>query len=187
MNIIGIGLSVAVLSASLFLQVGTGIAYDTSPGFGEKSDNIQLAQGRYGGRRGFCDQYAKSAVDHNRQNIRRGCGYTGDRWHSSYQQHFDWCMEVDRAAADSEAGVRADDLARCGSGGRGNREFCRNYAKSAVKQNERNERRNCGFAGDRWHSNFEDHFRWCLDVERAAAESEANVRDDELRACRRGR
>jgi hypothetical protein len=189
MNIMRIGLSVAVFVASFFSQLGAGNAFDPSPGFGEPHGYVQLAQfegeGRHGGRKNFCEKYAESAVDQSRQNSRRGCGYTGDRWNSNYQKHFKWCMSVDRETADSEAGARADDIGRCDSGGRGNREFCRSYAQSAVQQNDRNDRRGCGYNGDRWHSNYQDHFRWCLDVEREEAESQTNSRDGDLRACRR--
>jgi hypothetical protein len=191
MNIIGIGLPVAIFVTSLFFQAGTGNASGHSTGPDEVNGFIQLAQfngeGRHSGRRDFCEQYAQAALDQNSQNSRKDCGFTGDRWHSNFQKHFKWCMKVEREAADSEAGARADDLDRCGSGGRGKREFCTGYARSAVQQNERNERRGCGYTGDRWHSNYQEHFRWCLDVQQDAAESETSSRDKELRACRRGR
>ncbi|TAN39903.1 MAG: hypothetical protein EPN25_09705 [Nitrospirae bacterium] len=187
---VGIGLSLTVFVASVFLQFGTGYAADPSAGFSKDQNYIQLAQfrgeDRHAGRNDFCERYAKTAVDQSSQNDRKGCGYGGDRWHSNYQKHLRWCMNVDRGAADSEASARADDLARCGSGGGGNREFCRSYARSAVKQNDRNKRRDCGFMDDRWHSNYQKHLRWCLTVDRSEAESQTDARDGELEACRRG-
>ncbi|MHB8880916.1 MAG: hypothetical protein ACYC69_05305 [Thermodesulfovibrionales bacterium] len=185
-----IGLSAAVFVASVFFQFGTGNAADASTVSGKDSGYIQLAQfrggDRHGGRDYFCEQYAKTAVDQNSLNNRKGCGYGGDRWHSNYQKHLSWCRSVDRRDADSEAGARADDLARCDSGGGGNRDFCRSYARSAVKQNNRNKRRGCGYMDDRWHSNYQRHLRWCLTVDRSEAESQTDARDGELEVCRRG-
>jgi hypothetical protein len=71
-------------------------------------DNTQTLVGT-----GACDQYAKAAVQSNEENLRRGCGYTGLRWQSDYAPHYNWCVNVDNAAAQSEAQIRADDLLRC--------------------------------------------------------------------------
>ena len=63
-----------------------------------------------------CDQYAKTAVSQNQENIRRRCGYTGARWSNNYQGHYDWCKRVSKAFADSETKAREDGLIKCRGG-----------------------------------------------------------------------
>lgn len=60
---------------------------------------------------------------------------------------------------------------------------CNKYAREAVRQNEINERRDCGFDGSRWSDNRIAHFGWCMIFPRQA-EKESDVRDDMLAECR---
>jgi hypothetical protein len=62
----------------------------------------------------FCDQYAKTAISKNEENKRRNCGYTGARWQSHYNNHYGWCMGVDKSWADAETRGRDDELRQCG-------------------------------------------------------------------------
>ena len=39
---------------------------------------------------------------------------------------------------------------------------CSAYAKGAVAQNEEALRRNCGYGGPRWQSNYDSHYHWCM-------------------------
>ena len=61
----------------------------------------------------FCRNYASTAVSQNKQNIRRGCGYRGNRWTNDYKGHYNWCMRVNRSTANSETNARTNDLQRC--------------------------------------------------------------------------
>jgi len=63
-----------------------------------------------------CDQYARTAVAQNQENIRRRCGYSGARWSNNYKSHYDWCKGVSKTFADSETKAREDGLRKCGSG-----------------------------------------------------------------------
>ena len=60
-----------------------------------------------------CDQYARTAVAQNEENLSRRCGYTGSRWQSNYRVHYNWCANTQRNFADSETRIRAEDLRRC--------------------------------------------------------------------------
>jgi hypothetical protein len=40
----------------------------------------------------YCQQYAKQAVEAEATNVRRHCGFSGDRWSGDSAQHFNWCM-----------------------------------------------------------------------------------------------
>jgi len=63
-----------------------------------------------------CDQYARTAVAQNQENIRRRCNYKGARWSNNYKSHYDWCKGVSKAFADSETKAREDGLRKCRSG-----------------------------------------------------------------------
>jgi len=127
-----------------------------------------------------CDEYARVAVSQNEQNFRRRCGFTGPRWTSDYNAHYQWCLGVQWEAADSESRAREHELQQCG----GTRSRCDEYARIAVSQNEQNLRRRCGFTGPRWTSDYNAHYQWCLGVQWEAADSESRAREHELRQCR---
>ncbi len=194
-------------------------------------------------KRAFCEQYAERAVSQNNDNLRRKCGYTGVRWQSNFDAHFNWCMTTDPASAESETRIREADLKRCRpaesiDGGpvpeghppddkpgwccddekvfRSDREnckrrggtffvdertardkckttlkddkrpFCEEYARKAVSQNKENLRRKCGYSGQRWLSDDNAHFNWCMDVDGAAAEAERRSREADLKRCGSG-
>ena len=63
-----------------------------------------------------CDQYAKTAVAQNSENLQKSCSFSGPAWDSNYNNHKQWCMHGDnakRAAAESQS--RQTQLARCGA------------------------------------------------------------------------
>lgn len=62
---------------------------------------------------------------------------------------------------------------------------CQNYAQEAVNANRRNIANHCGFSGGRWQDNFDEHFRWCLNVSNDAIMSETAVRRQQLESCTR--
>lgn len=64
--------------------------------------------------------------------------------------------------------------------------FCAAYSDRAVRQNEENARRSCGYSGPRWHGNYAAHNEWCLGTPRATADTENNARDAELARCGQG-
>jgi hypothetical protein len=63
-------------------------------------------------------------------------------------------------------------------------EFCAGYAEAAVEANDRNREQGCGLRGDRWTSNYKDHYAWCIRSPRAAVDDEADQRDAEISECR---
>lgn len=75
---------------------------------------------------------------------------------------------------------------RPGGPGGGQAAFCRDYAQQAVEANRINQRRNCGYRGARWQSNGRNHFQWCMNVNRAAANRETRARQVQLQNCRGG-
>lgn len=63
---------------------------------------------------------------------------------------------------------------------------CRAYATQAVAQNEDNLAKGCGFAGPRWQSDHDAHYRWCVGGGWMfdGHKNEANARADELSRCK---
>jgi len=129
-----------------------------------------------------CEEYARIAVRQNEQNIRRNCRFTGPRWNSDYNGHYQWCVSVSWQAADAETKAREEELQyQC----RDKQSSCDEYARIAVRQNDQNMRRNCGFTGTRWSSNYNEHYQWCLFVPLQTSDSEMKAREEELQhQCR---
>jgi len=57
---------------------------------------------------------------------------------------------------------------------------CRVYAKLAVDQYARMQTLNLGCTGFRWHNWYDGHYQWCRSASKAAARSEAVVRQRAL-------
>ncbi len=62
----------------------------------------------------FCAHYARTAVAQNQENIRLGCGNTGPRWQSNYDNHYRWCTTTSQSSANYEETQRRHALNRCG-------------------------------------------------------------------------
>ncbi len=60
---------------------------------------------------------------------------------------------------------------------------CDWYAKTAVRQQQINETKLCGFTGLSWHKDLAAHRKWCLGVPPDAWKAEAQKRSQELQAC----
>jgi hypothetical protein len=56
---------------------------------------------------------------------------------------------------------------------------CRWYADTALKQQQQNERRKCGFTGPAWNGDYRAHLAWCAqqppETWRAAARERARL------------
>lgn len=53
-----------------------------------------------------CAQYASLAVDQQRQNQLRQCGFTGGRWSDNFAGHFGWCLSAGPDDAGTESAAR---------------------------------------------------------------------------------
>ena len=61
----------------------------------------------------FCTAYATSAVDQQRENIERGCGFQGLRWTNNGGAAFIYCMAAGEGPAGLEQSIRETKLAEC--------------------------------------------------------------------------
>ena len=60
---------------------------------------------------------------------------------------------------------------------------CEWYGKTAVRQQQINEDKKCGFKGDAWHKDLAAHMKWCAGVAPDFWKSEAQKRNQQLEAC----
>ncbi|MHA1537478.1 MAG: LCCL domain-containing protein, partial [Alphaproteobacteria bacterium] len=82
-----------------------------------RSIALRRCRGAGGNAARICRNYAQNAVNQNRQNLRRRCGYGGGRWQSNYRAHYNWCLRANNNWRQRETNARNIGLRRC----RGNR------------------------------------------------------------------
>ena len=125
-----------------------------------------------------CADYAKAAVAQVAENVKLGCGFSGGRWSSDYQTHYNWCLGAGAQAA-AESKARQAELAACQR-----QKTCTAYAQTAVAQQAKNLSEKCGLSGPAWNSSFDYHYKWCLaggNVTQTAGQTKA--RDNQLAQC----
>jgi hypothetical protein len=44
-------------------------------------------------KKNFCDNYAKVSIAQNKDNESKKCGFSGPKWSSDYNHHFNWCLK----------------------------------------------------------------------------------------------
>ena len=62
---------------------------------------------------------------------------------------------------------------------------CDWYAKTALKQQQDNERLKCGFKGLAWTTDLKAHQAWCASVSPDEWKKEAQKRDQDLASCQK--
>jgi hypothetical protein len=60
-----------------------------------------------------CYLYATLAVEANRVNEANGCTFSGGRWSSAYDYHYNWCIAVPATETESESLTRLQMLNQC--------------------------------------------------------------------------
>lgn len=60
-----------------------------------------------------CSSYGNTAKIQQRENTNRGCGFSGQLWHTNNYAHKIFCMAVGEDNANYETAVREDKLQSC--------------------------------------------------------------------------
>ncbi|KAG1707817.1 WSC domain-containing protein [Nymphon striatum] len=132
-----------------------------------------------------CKAYANNALAQQRLNQSKGCGFGGVHWHLNHNRHYNWCMKTTPTLRYQQTKIRQDLLTRCGQTG-GKAKVCKNYANNAIAQQRVNINRRCGYSGGgRWHTNYNNHYNWCMKTKSASHASEMKFRKDALARCAR--
>jgi hypothetical protein len=62
---------------------------------------------------------------------------------------------------------------------------CAWYADTAIKQQQQNELRKCGFAGPEWNTDRQAHLAWCTTQSPDSWKAQAQSRERKLAGCKR--
>lgn len=65
-----------------------------------------------------CDWYANTALQQQKSNVDRKCGFKGESWSFDRGSHMAWCQSVGPDQWRRQAQFRDQELARCTAGGR---------------------------------------------------------------------
>lgn len=134
----------------------------------------------------FCSQYADTAVAQNKQQNAYNCGYEPPVWSNDRDGHFNWCMRVSQADAETGNRMRLDGLKTClplEVSAFGANEDCAIYANQAVNQQKENLSKSCGFTGPAWKADALYHYNWCARVDKDSADQGADLRRRALATC----
>ena len=63
-----------------------------------------------------CDWYAKTALEQQKVNVDRKCGFRGNAWSSDRASHMNWCREVPPDRWKQQAQQREQQLEKCVAG-----------------------------------------------------------------------
>lgn len=131
-----------------------------------------------------CVDYANRAVRQAQRNRALRCGFEGQRWEPSFDAHYSWCQSAPPRARQREDAKRQSLVDICAA--KPDRaQDCRRYSNLAIEQQRVNLAQGCGFSGPRWHTNYEDHFVWCMQTSSAGRLAETAARVGALLACTR--
>ncbi len=124
--------------------------------------------------------------EHNGKYVRAGIGnasYLGAV--SSHISSWEKFRIIPIAVSMADKFKKVNPTIPSGSLALNKQKLCKDYAITAVKQNQQAIQLKCGFWGPRWDSNHQSHFNWCManNVNMQALNNEANARNADLKSC----
>jgi hypothetical protein len=134
-----------------------------------------------------CWVYTDTAIEQYLENKDHGCGFMGTKWHLNFSLHHDWCKKQSRKTLASHTARRKVDLDKCKRKKPLPRNYCVQYAHSAVKQQIRNARWKCGKFGTAWHTDYSLHYHWCKNASYDKMNKEKHYRENALKLCEKKR
>lgn len=60
-----------------------------------------------------CDWYANTALQQQKLNVDRKCGFKGESWHFDRTAHMEWCRSASPDQWRRQAQFREQELAKC--------------------------------------------------------------------------
>jgi hypothetical protein len=61
-----------------------------------------------------CNWYARKALEQQKENADRKCGFRGPEWHVDLSAHMSWCRNTAPREWQRQAQLRDQQLAKCG-------------------------------------------------------------------------
>ncbi len=132
-----------------------------------------------------CMKYADVMVSLHDSNKQNECGYTGKAWSSDFDTHYKHCRRGrDREHDQMVIRKHRQKIKVClARGGGVYNTVCDDYAKLAIRQQRKNVKNACGFAGSRWHTNYRRHYQSCRKLSRWRRYREERSRARALSRC----
>ncbi len=132
-----------------------------------------------------CERFADMVLSLNDSNKSNECGFSGSVWSSDFDTHYNLCKRNRNARRDERQIERQRDkikvcLAR---GGGAFSQVCDDFANLAIRQQRKNRKNQCGFAGTRWHTNYRRHYQFCRKLSRWRRSREQRSRTRALSRC----
>ena len=121
-----------------------------------------------------CTGYAKEATGQQALNVRDSapgytppptaipdlddsafsCGFTGPRWTSDSNAHYQWCLGATIQQLNAESDAREYGLHHCA--------LCKDYADQELKQAATARDLHCKVTGARWKRDSAGDYQWCM-------------------------
>ena len=139
-----------------------------------------------------CNAYAGSAVNQNKENKQRGCGFSGPAWSADYNGHLNWCKSAHVKMADltREDNGRKQALQQCREKQNANynahrkkEKECLAYAKKAIKL-DAEITQHCA-SSNAWPQQLKAHVTWCINNGTGNASHKNSLRVAEINQCKR--
>lgn len=106
-----------------------------------------------------CKRYAAESVRQNEQNISLKAGFTGPAWNSSFDYHYNWCIQGNNLAstpmhlANREKALQEDAV-------RFDKDPLKRYGTESVRQYDESNTMGAGFGPPVWSPDFRSHYNW---------------------------
>ena len=134
-------------------------------------------------RRQLCADFASEAVDHQDENLAKGCGYVGDPWSDDYKLQFRACMLMTPVQQRASFLGRKRALKRCDQVKKKLNTQCRRFALDAVTLAAAVSRNNCSVNPQPWIYGYKQALDWCRENRDKANEDAFKKVRKEFASC----
>ncbi|MFH2092966.1 MAG: hypothetical protein ABIJ31_11440 [Pseudomonadota bacterium] len=106
-----------------------------------------------------CKRYAAESVRQNEQNITLSAGFTGPAWNSSFDDHYNWCIQGNNLTT-TPAHLANREKALQENAIKFAKEAFKRYATESVRQYNESNAMGAGFGPPVWSPDFTSHYNW---------------------------
>lgn len=142
-----------------------------------------------------CRKYAGLAVTMQRYNLKQGCGYKGPGWTLDAEGFFRDCKakRLTEKQLKDDFNAKNAMIRRCSTTKQKYRQeqhqICEAYARLATSQNDKNLQLQCGEKGEKWTSDQQAYYNWCMSwkISLARLKADFNYRKKALDNCKKAK
>ncbi|MBU2481187.1 MAG: hypothetical protein KJ760_08870 [Proteobacteria bacterium] len=107
-----------------------------------------------------CRRYAAESVRQNEQNVALKAGFTGPAWNSSFDHHYNWCVQGNNLA-DTPTHLANREKALQENAIKFAKEAFKRYGTESVRQFNESKAMGAGFGPPVWSPDYNSHYNWC--------------------------